>query len=159
MTAAAPIPFDQLRDKVEASWRKAEVVKAKQAKAEVAGAAAAAGQTLATQGLDEKTAPDLPRGGFVDGAPQGLAQTAFATAAGKSATLTEGEKVFVLLVRAVKPADLADPELVQLRKTFDTRLGQLIGADLAAFYARAAQAEAGITLDSGMIAAVQAQFQ
>lgn len=159
VTAAAPIPFDQLRDKVEASWRKAAVVKAKQAKAEVAGAAAAAGQTLATQGLDEKTAPDLQRGGFVEGAPQGLAQTAFATAAGKSATLTEGEKVFVLLVRAVKPADLADPELVQLRKTFDTRLGQLIGADLAAFYARAAQAEAGITLDSGMIAAVQAQFQ
>lgn len=159
VTAAAPIPFDQLRDKVEASWRKAAVVKAKQAKAEVAGAAAAAGQTLATQGLDEKAAPDLQRGGFVEGAPQGLAQTAFATAAGKSATLTEGEKVFVLLVRAVKPADLADPELVQLRKTFDTRLGQLIGADLAAFYARAAQAEAGITLDSGMIAAVQAQFQ
>ncbi|MDS0927896.1 SurA N-terminal domain-containing protein [Rhodobacter capsulatus] len=156
VTAAAPIPFDQLRDKVEASWRTAEMVKAKQAKAEAAGAA---GQTLAAQGLAEKTAPDLQRGGFVEGAPQGLAQTAFATAAGKSATLTEGDKVFVVTVRAVKPADPADPELVQLRKTFDTRLSQMLGADLAAFYARAAQAEAGITLDSAMIAAVQAQFQ
>ncbi|WP_444455235.1 hypothetical protein ACTTAI_08045 [Rhodobacter capsulatus] len=65
----------------------------------------------------------------------------------------------MLLVRAVKPADMADPELVQLRKTFDTRLGQSIGTDLVAFYARAAQAEAGIKLDSAMIAAVQSQFQ
>lgn len=159
VTAAAPIPFDQVRDKVAASWRAAELVKAKQAQAAAAGAAVKAGKTLAEAGLAEKTAPALQRGGFVEGAPQRLSDTAFATAAGESAVLTEGEKVFVLVVRAVQPADMTDPDLVQLRKTFETRLGQMIGADLAAFYARAAQAEAGITLDSAMIAAVQAQFQ
>jgi len=159
VTAAAPIPFAQVRDKVEASWRAAELVKAKQAKAKAVGETLVAGKTLAEAGLTEKSAPDLQRDGFVEGAPQALAKTAFTTEAGKTAVLTEDGKVFVLLVRTVKPADMADPELVQLRKTFDARLGQSIGTDLVAFYARAAQAEAGIKLDSAMIAAVQSQFQ
>lgn len=159
VTAAAPIPFDQVKDKVADSWRAAERVKAKQAKAEAAVQGFAAGQTLAAQGLSEKASAGLQRGAFVEGAPQALSETAFATAAGKAATVTDGDKVFVVAVQAVHAADMKDAELVKLRKTFETRLGQMIGTDLVAFYARAAQTEAGIKLDSAAIAAVQAQIQ
>ena len=40
-----------------------------------------------------------------------------------------------------------------------SRLGQSIAGDMIELYARAAQLEAGITLDSTAIAAVQAQMQ
>jgi peptidyl-prolyl cis-trans isomerase D len=159
ITAAAPIPFDQVRDKVAASWRAAEIVKAKQSRAQALADAVAAGKGLSAQGLAAKTTANLQRGGFVEGAASGLADWAFKTAEGKAAVVTEGGRVFVVEVQKVHAANPAEPELLQLRQTLETRLGQMIGTDLVEFYARAAQAEAGIKLDSAAIAAVQAQMQ
>ena len=159
ITAAAPIPFAEVREKVAKDWRAAEVQRLKQERGGAVVAAVAAGQGLAAQGLSEKAEPALARGGFVEGAPAGLADTAFATEPGKAAVVAEGDQVFVVTVQAVQAADQTDPELQQFTTTFTARLGQMIGTDLVDFYARAAQTEAGLTLDSTAINAVQAQIQ
>ena len=159
ITPAAPIPFDQVRDKVAEEWRAAELRRLKAEQGAAVAAAVAAGKTLAAQGLSEMAEPALARGGFVEGAPAGLADTAFATEPGKAAVVAGDDQVFVVAVRAVQPADQTDPELQQFATTFAARLGQMIGNDLVDFYARAAQTEAGLTLDSTAINAVQAQIQ
>jgi len=159
ITPAAPIPFADCRDAVAESWRNAEVLKAKAAQAQQIAEAVAAGKSLAAQGLAPKLTAKLQRGGFVEGAPQNLAQTAFATAAGKAAAVSDAAKVFVVEVQAIHAVDPNDAMVRQMREGFGAQLGQMIGTDLVNFYARAAQTEAGIQLDSAVINAVQAQIQ
>jgi peptidyl-prolyl cis-trans isomerase D len=163
ITAAAPIPFEQVQDKVEASWRVAQLIALKQARAKTIADAVAAGQGLGAQaqaaGLVARDTAALQRGGFVEGAPAGLSATAFGTDPGKAAVVSDGAAVFVVETRAVHAPDLTTPGAKQLQSTFTSRIGQLLGADLVDFYARAAQTEAGIKLDSAAINAVQAQIQ
>ena len=159
ITPAAPIPLAQVRDKVAANWHAAQLLTQKQDRAKAVTAAATPGKDLADQGLDAKTEAGLARGGFVEGAPATLAETAFATEPGKLVTVTDGDKVFVVQVQAVHAVDPAAAETKQLSETFTARLGQMIGSDLVDLYARAAQTEAGLTLDTTAIAAVQAQMQ
>lgn len=159
VTAAAPIPFDTVKDKVAADWRAAELTRLKKERAKAVIAAFDAGQSLADQGLEVHSQSALSRGAFVEGAPRTLAETAFRTAPGKTSALVEAGEVYVISVGAIHAADLGSAEMKQLSGTFSDRLGQMIGDDLVAFYARAAQLEAGITLDSTALNAVQAQIQ
>ena len=159
ITAAAPIPFAQARDAVAASWSAAELLRLKAERATAVVAAVAQGQSLGAQGLLVTQASALTRGGYLAGAPADLADLAFATAPGQAAQSSEGARVFVLESRAVHPVDTADPEIAALGEMLQSRLGQSIAGDMIELYARAAQLEAGITLDSTAIAAVQAQMQ
>ncbi|SOC14569.1 SurA N-terminal domain-containing protein [Rhodobacter maris] len=159
ITPAAPIPFEEVRDKVTEGWRTAELTRLKEERAKAVIADLAAGKSLADQGFAARTEAGLARGAFVEGAPQALARTAFETAPGKAASLSDAGKVYVISVSAVHAANLESAEMKQLTGTFSDRLGQMIGNDLVDFYARAAQDEAGITLDSAAINAVQSQIQ
>ncbi|MBZ4021687.1 hypothetical protein CKO11_04335 [Rhodobacter sp. TJ_12] len=159
ITPATPIPFETVRDQVAEAWAAAELMRLKTEQAEAVITALEAGTPLADQGLDVRTEDALIRGAFVEGAPQDLAATAFDTEEGKAAIVADADTVFVVTPRAVYPADLDSPEMEQLAETFSTRLGQMIGTDLIDYYAAAAQTEAGITLDSTALNAVQAQFQ
>ncbi|SOC12974.1 peptidyl-prolyl cis-trans isomerase D [Rhodobacter sp. JA431] len=159
ITPATPIPFDQVRDQVSEAWAAAELMRLKKEQADQVVAALEAGTSLADQGLEVRSEDALIRGAFVEGAPQGLAETAFATEPGKGAVVSDAQTVFVVTPMAVHAADMNSPEMQQLSQTFSSRLGQMIGNDLVDFYAAAAQSEAGITLDSAAINAVQAQIQ
>lgn len=158
-TPAAPIPFDEVKDKVAASWTAAELVRLKTARAEAVVADVAAGKELGAQGLLVTRSGAVARTGFIEGVPPSLTTTAFATEPGKAATVVSGDQVYVVEVAQVIPADPANPDVMRMHDTLATRLGQSIGDDLIDSFARAAQAEAGITLDSTAISAVQAQIQ
>ncbi|MFD2174098.1 SurA N-terminal domain-containing protein [Rhodobacter lacus] len=159
ITPAAPIPFEEVREKVAEGWRAAELTRLKQERATAVIADLAAGKSLADQGFAARNEAGLSRGAFVEGAPQALARSAFETAPGTAATVADAGKVFVVAVEAIHAADLESAEMKQLASTFSERLGQMIGDDLVDFYARAAQSEAGITIDSTALNAVQAQIQ
>lgn len=159
ITPAAPIAFDEARAAVAEAWLSEAVSQQKAARAAQLAEAVKAGQSLGAQGLLVTQVSALARGGFVEGAPQALSNAAFETEPGTAQVLREGNRVFVLEARSVTPADLASPEMTQLAGLLKSQLGQSMGDDLIDLYARAAQAEAGITLDATAINAVQAQMQ
>lgn len=153
------IPFEEVRDQVAASWRTAELLRLKRARAEGIVAATSAGATLASQGLLVTTVGTLPRGGFLEGQPAALVQTAFDLAEGASGVVDAEGRVIVLHVDAVKPADPAAEDTKAVREIMARSIAQSLSGDLIEHYARAAQAEAGMTLDSAAANAVHAQIQ
>jgi peptidyl-prolyl cis-trans isomerase D len=70
----------------------------------------------------------------------------------------EGRVILVQLDKII-PADLPDDAGKQLSASVTEQLSQGLGQDIFEYYARAAQAEAGITLDSAAVNAVISQMQ
>ncbi|MBW0157363.1 peptidylprolyl isomerase [Sedimentimonas flavescens] len=159
ITPAALFPFEEVRDRVIDSWRAAETAKLKRARAETIKAAVEGGATLGSQGVLVNTVGALQRSSFIENVPATLVDTAFDTAPGKAAIVEGGGKVVVVKVEGVHAADSAAEEVAQIRELLEVRLAQSVANDLLDFYARAAQAEAGMTIDSTAINAVQAQMQ
>ncbi|MFT3690108.1 peptidyl-prolyl cis-trans isomerase [Paenirhodobacter sp.] len=158
-TPAAPIPFDQVRDRVAADWSAAELGRLKVARAEEIAAAVSAGAALADQGLVVSNAAAVERTGFIEGVPPSLIRTAFETAPGKPSVINEGGRVFVVVPGQPIAADPQDPEVAQLHNTLSQRLAQSIANDLLMLYATSAQSELGLTVNTAAINAVQAQMQ
>lgn len=159
ITPAALKPFDTVRDQVAASWRAAQLTTLKSERAAEIVAAVAGGATLASAGVLVESHGAVPRTGFLPGVPQGLLPKAFETEPGKAAVVTEGGRVFVLSVTRVIAGDPASDEAAQVRSAAGRQIGQSMANDLIALYATAAQAEAGLTIDTAAINAVQAQLQ
>lgn len=159
ITPAAPIPFDQVRDRVTADWSAAELSRLKVARAEEVVAAVSAGAALADEGLLVSNAGAVERTGFIEGVPPGLLRTAFETAPGKPAVINEAGRVFVVVPGQPIAADPKDPDVVQLHNTLSQRLAQSIANDLLSLYAASAESELGLTVNTAAINAVQAQMQ
>jgi peptidyl-prolyl cis-trans isomerase D len=159
VTPAALIPFEQTRDKVLASWKAAQLKKLKTDRAEEIVAAVSAGASLADQGLLVSNATGLERSGFIEGAPTTLLATAFDTTPGTAAVVTQDDTVFVVVPLKVTEADPQAADTKQVHDVLSTRLEQSMAGDLADLYARASETEAGLTIDSTAINAVQAQMQ
>jgi len=159
VTAAAPYPYDEVKDKVAESWRAAELMRLKTERATEIVAAVADGTSLGAQGLIVSQAAHVKRTGFIEGTPASLINTAFDTEAGKAATVATDTQVFVVLPERVIEADPNTPELLGMQAQIATRIEQTMSDDLITLYSRAAEAEVGITLDSAAINAVQAQMQ
>lgn len=159
ITPAALKPFDEVRDQVAASWRAAQLTTLKSERAAEIVAAVEGGATLASAGVLVESHGAVPRTGFLPGVPQGLLPKAFETEPGKAAVVTEGGRVFVLSVTRVIAGDPASDEAAQVRSAAGRQIGQSMANDLIALYASAAQAEAGLTIDTAAINAVQAQLQ
>ncbi len=157
--APALIPFDQAREAVAESWRKAELATRTKARAEELKAAIDAGQPLAAAGMIVETTAKLRRTGFIEGVPAALIDAAFDTEPGKGAVVAAEGRSFVVQVDAVTPADPASEEVAALKASIADQLAKSLTGDMLDLYARAAQAEAGITLDSAAINAVQSQMQ
>ncbi|MDD8024786.1 MAG: SurA N-terminal domain-containing protein, partial [Paracoccaceae bacterium] len=159
VTPAALIPFDEVRDQVATAWRAAELTRLKADRAAEIAAAVDAGGALGAQGVLLTSVAKLPRGGYLEGQPRALIETAFATDPGKAGVVTEGDRVLVVTVDAVHAADPASDDVAQVRDMAQTQISQSIANDLLDFYARATEAEAGMTIDATAINAVQAQMQ
>ena len=159
ITPAAPIPFEQLQERLSADWTAAELARLKRARAEEIVAAVSAGAVLADQGVLVSNAGAVERNGFIEGVPPDLIKTAFATAPGKPAVLDQGGRVFVLIPGQPIAADPKDPEVVQLHNQLSQRLAQSLAQDLLTHFAAAAEGELGLSVNSAAINAVQAQMQ
>lgn len=153
------IAFDEVREAVTDAWRQAETHKALLARAAEVTALADNGATLSSQGLLTTTVGRLPRGGFLEGQPAALTETAFTLAPGKAAVVDAENRVIVVVLDAVQASDPADAEVKAVNDSVATQLSQSMAQDLFALYARAAQVEAGLTINSAAISAVQAQMQ
>ena len=153
------IPFDDIREQVEASWRAAQVARAAQARAEAIVAEVNDGGSLATQGVVVTQVPRLARGGFLPDLPRDAVTRAFDTAPGQAASIMVGGRAFVVQVAEVIPADPDSEDSAIIAAQIDSQLSQSLANDMLGLYATAIQSEAGLSLDQAAINAVQAQMQ
>lgn len=156
---AAPRPLDEVRDKVAADWQADHL---RLALVDLAGADLAQLQNGATlEGLGRVTTSyeDFARDGFVADAPAEIGKQVFEMTAGDSRVIEAEGRVFLVTLRAVTPADLADPEVGTRRAQIGASLEQSLARDVFELFTRAAQAQTAVRINQAAVDAVNAQMQ
>ena len=121
---------------------------------------------LASGGPDRSAVADwtpqtgLTRDGYVEGLPGEVIAAAFALdETGEISVADAGDRVFLVRLDAVRPADLAVDESRAVTDAVSGRIGQSLQNDLFDYFARAVQAQAGVELNQGAVNAVHTQVQ
>ena len=151
-------PFEDVRDEVEADWRRAETHRQLLALAEEQRLSPAPDQG---QPVPEWTeVKDITRDGWIEGVPADAVARAFAIAEVGEVEIVDAEnRVILLRLDAIDEADLTGEDGQRITGAVQDRLGQSLQSDIFDYYARAVQREAGITLDQSAINAINAQVQ
>ena len=155
----APRPLDEVRDKVAADWT---ADKTRAALSDLAGADLAQlqnGATLEGLGLVTTHYDDFARDGFVADAPADIGKQVFAMTAGDSRVIQAEGRVFLVTLGAVTPADMANPDVATRRAQIGVSANQSMARDVFELFTRAAQAEAGVSINQAAVDAVNAQMQ
>ena len=150
---AAPIPFDEAREKVAEDWRKEAVAKALAARAAEIRTAIEGGAAIGSFGIVDVT-QETARSGFVPDAPETLLADVFKLAE-EATTVVEAEGfVAVVKLDRILPAAADTEDAVALQDSISASLRQAISQDAFDAFTNALTAEAGITLDQAAINAV-----
>ncbi|MFB2531795.1 SurA N-terminal domain-containing protein [Paracoccus sp. p3-h83] len=153
----ALIEFDTVHDQVAEAWLKAEMDRALAARAEDIAAKVEAGTSLADQGLAARSHTGIARDDLVDSLPPIVTAEAFDLTAPAMAGVAEGDhRVFVVALDAIHQGGQGD-EAKALHGTVERNVTMSIAQDIEVLFTRAIQDEAGITIDPGVIAAVNAR--
>ncbi|MDO5620617.1 MAG: SurA N-terminal domain-containing protein [Paracoccus sp. (in: a-proteobacteria)] len=194
---AAPMPLDEIRDRVTEDWTRSEThrqllaladeVKLGAVSATMPQPAPATGGngvgTPATPGeaarpandpataavVEPIPAPDpnqwhsvaaLDRDGSIDLQPLELVSSAFALKeAGDSAVVDADNRVFVVALDAIHAADTEGERAADVAQLLEQRVSQSLQSDLFDYYLRAAQTDAGISLNPQALAAAAQRVQ
>jgi peptidyl-prolyl cis-trans isomerase D len=150
---AAPIPFDEAREKVAEDWRKEAVAKALGARAAEIRTAIEGGAAIGSFGIVDVT-PETARSGFVPDAPETLLADVFKLAEGATTVVEAEGFVAVVKLDRILPAAADTEDAVALQDSISASLRQAISQDAFDAFTNALTAEAGITLDQAAINAV-----
>jgi peptidyl-prolyl cis-trans isomerase D len=152
-------PLADVQDKVVADWTADETHKALLALAGEDLAQLENGVTLQGLGLVTTHYDDFARTGYVADASAEIGKQAFEMTAGTSRVIDDQDKVYLLTLDAVTPADMAGAAAKGQHDQIKASLSQSISRDIFEMFTRAAQADVGISLNPQVIAAVNAQMQ
>jgi peptidyl-prolyl cis-trans isomerase D len=154
---AAPIPFDEAKDRVTEDWRKDATAAALTARAAEIKAALEGGAAIGSFGIVDVT-PETPRNGFVADAPETLLADVFKLAEGAVQVVEADGFHAVVRLDRILPAATTGEEAEAMQDALATQAQQAIAADAFAAFTGALTAEAGITLDQAAINAVHASL-
>lgn len=154
-----PKPFDSVKDDVAKAWHADQLVTAEQVRAKEIVAEVEGGKSLGATGLLTTTVASIGRGGFSNKLPPAVISKVFETDPGKPAQVTANGKVYVIVTDKVIPADMTDADTTLISGQIGSQLSRSLANDLLNFYATAVEAEAGLSLDSQAVTAVQSQMQ
>ena len=153
----AAIPFAEAKEKVAAAWSADALTKALSARAIVVKSAVEGGASLGAYGI-VSVAPELPRTGFFEGAPDGMMATVFQMAKGDIRVIEAAGFVGVLRLDNVSLAATEGTDVTALKAALSAQVEQAISQDAFAAFTAALTAKSGITLDQTAINAVHAQM-
>jgi len=149
---AAPIPFEEAKEKVAEDWRKETVAKALSARAAEIKTALEGGAQIGSFGIVDVT-PETPRQGFIADAPPTLLADVFKMTEGTVQVVEDAGFTAVVQLDKILPA-AEDEESEALKASLEAQAGQAISQDAFAAYTAALTAQAGIALDQAAINAV-----
>jgi peptidyl-prolyl cis-trans isomerase D len=150
---AAPIPFDEAKEKVAEDWRSEAVTKALSARAAEIKTALEGGAAIGSFGIVDVT-PETSRTGFVADAPDTLLPEVFKMAEGATQVIEGPGFVAVVKLDKILPAATEGEDATALKASLEAQAQQAISQDAFAAFTNALTAEAGITLDQAAINAV-----
>lgn len=154
---AAPIPFDEAKDRVAEDWRAEAVAKALSARAAEIKTALEGGASIGSFGIVDVT-PEIARSGFVPDAPDTLLGEVFKMTEGSAQIVEAPGFVAVILLDRILPAETEGDDAVALKASLEAQARQSIAQDAFAAFTNALTAQAGITLDQSAINAVHASL-
>ena len=156
---AAPRPYAEVAEEVEADWRAEALREALTAEAETLAERLRAGESMADLGLTPRSETGVNRGSFIDAGAPGLTAAAFEMEPGEVRILpAEGGVALIRLDSATVPA-MDTEAMAQLRETLRTQAATSLAGDIYQALANDIRARAGIELDQAAINAVHASFQ
>ena len=150
---AAPIPFDEAKEKVAEDWRAEAVAKALAARASEIKAALEGGAGIGSFGIVDVT-PETARTGFVADAPDSLLKDVFRMAEGGVEVIQADGFTAVVQLDKILPAAVEGEDAEEQRVALEAQARQAISQDAFAAFTAALTAQAGITLDQAAINAV-----
>lgn len=181
VVAPALIPFEDVREQVAADWAQAEAhrqlvalgeeLKLQTVAETIPPVASENDDAQAEDGQEQADAnaatpstgnwtseTGIFRDGYLETAPPSLVEKAFALEEGETELLAEDNRVALIRVERIIPADLESDLAKDVAATAAQRLDASLQADLFDYYARAIQAQNGITLNQAAIASVESQL-
>lgn len=156
---AAVHPLEEVKDKVAADWTADATHKTLLKLAEEQLAQTANGVSLDGLGLITTQYDNFARDGFVTDAPPEIAKQVFEMTAGDTKVIDAANRVFLVSLTAVIPADLKQADTAAKRDQIKTRLSQAMARDVFEMFSRNLQSGAGVSLNQAMVDAVNAQLK
>lgn len=153
-----PIPFDQVRDEVDASWRTKATNAALTALANTIQTQVEGGAALGGFGITE-VIPDLTRSSTVEGAPASLVADLFKMEINQVRVEEDGGFIGIVQLQTITPAATTGDDADALKGAISAQVEQAVAQDAFTLFTNALTQEAGISLNTTAINAVHAQFQ
>lgn len=154
---AAPIPFDEAKDRVAEDWRQEAVAKALSARAVEIRTAVEGGAALGGFGIVDVTS-ETTRNGKVADAPDTLVADVFKLAEGAVQVVEGPDFVAVVKLDRILPAATEGEEPEAQKAALEAQVQQAIASDAFAAFTGAVITGAGISLDQAAINAVHASL-
>ncbi|MGY6533953.1 MAG: peptidyl-prolyl cis-trans isomerase [Pararhodobacter sp.] len=162
ITPPSPRPLDEVRDAVLAGAQRQALEEALLARGQALSATLSA-DTVAEfgedQGLAAESFENITRTDRVPGVPAALLEQLFDSAPGTPVLLARDGQLLIAIVTDRQPADPEDAQTGRLVSVIDQQIGSAMAEDVFAYFARALEREAGISLNQAAIDAVHASFR
>lgn len=156
--AAAPIPLEKIRDKVEAAWHAQELQTALAALADEVKGKIDGGASLGAFGITTRVAP-VTRDVAPTEWPGDVTQAVFAMAAGEVREVVTPGWVGLVRLDEVEAAPTEGDDAKALRDQISAEIRQGLGQDLGDLYGQAILKTEPVALDQAAINAVNASFR
>ncbi|MBN8632154.1 MAG: SurA N-terminal domain-containing protein [Rhodobacterales bacterium] len=154
---AAPIPFDEAKEKVAEDWHKDTLAAALKARADEIKTALDGGAKIGSFGIVDVT-PETARSGSIADAPATLIGDVFKLAEGAAQVVEADGFVAVVQLDKIMPGATTGSDAEALKASLEAQAQQAISQDAFAAFTAALTAQAGITLDQAAIEAVNASL-
>ncbi|MFV0411434.1 MAG: SurA N-terminal domain-containing protein [Paracoccus sp. (in: a-proteobacteria)] len=122
----------------------------------LAAAAADAAQELPILQWHDETG--VTRDGWLEAAPPALIEEAFKLSDGETEMFDDGQRVALVRVNRVGPADLSGETAQEVSARIEERLDASLQGDVFDYFIRAVEQQNGIAVNSAAIAAIEAQM-
>jgi len=152
-------PLAEIADEVTAAWRASQLRERLAERARTLIGELASTGSLEDLGLPMQSEEMIRRADFIPDTPPTLVAQMFQLdAAGDMVAIPAAGAAWIARLDSINPGTRGAPDIVALTGVVAAQGGQAIAQDLFEAYGQALEAEIGISLDSGVINAVNAQF-
>lgn len=156
---AAPTPFEDAREDVQAAWRADQIQTALETKADALINEMKAGADIITLGLIVAQEQDVVRNDFLPDVPPALLQSVFEMSKGELRAVAGAGSYLIVELDDITDADLSVGENATIQNLVGQQVSQSLTQDVLDAYANFVRRNAEIEIDQNALAAVHAQLQ